>query len=1272
MADYVIVPIDVAALVIGGSRPANTGFAPPLTRFDLLPYGSQETQQPFNSEIALNGPFVETSDQAGGTTSSQPGVHVHWAMPDALMHATREKDRATGAYGPWKFPVLPDMWLVTRIARVPGKADAVRYWVVDSRFVAAQQEGAAYNIGSSAVPWVNANDPTFQQAPFRHLGRAVPLDDWATVGASGDHVDHLDAKSFGMIELAAYYPNVANVFGVYDGLDGVAIDTGVELCYAVTGWHSRGGDDPLAGKTLDDALAVLKGFKWAVGKGSDKAWSVELTAAPAGTAYCGVVHSIKWATPNNPAPSQLKVSFGNTTSEALSALLVKAGEAPGDADKLEFLLHSLLTGQLPVLADTAGQRVVTRQLHKQRFSPVTATLTWYVRRSSDGADVSAEQDDALRAQLDTLNQQQAAADVLRNQVQGLRWQVYADWLKYLEVKYGQSPDGLGPDQSDAVAAFMLGNDLSQGANGDYGLGGDVVRPDAPLPAVQKAITDLGAAMSACQGTLQTLTPLVAQIKPPAAAPDVTFALAQKPGEVFFQPSDPTVLLSGNDVVPTLRYGGDTLQSEEGTLACRLSSWLVSALTAPAGAIPSSPALTLNAQDWPGLASNAGAPADVAASFLVDSLLLWPAAAAAKLAGKSGGDAAIPGWQTWVQAQETAFLAASDDGNTTGYQGRKPSPVGIDAWDGNPWLPIMLHWEIDYRPTQLVPPDASQQPTLDPKLILGRLDPSNDSLDSDATELTLAGDFSAETSYLGINFITPHAGYAALKRLKEYAAAHKDSPLAPLADKLTPMPLLSQALTGFHDRFLLRRRTLQLEVRDPFASTAGPEITDFITQVVAAVAGGDTPANSTAPMVEDSFCPVRAGSLAVKAVWLVDAFGQYRKFDTESNAISTEPARSISPQRMHAGGITADAFMPPRISQPALLRFNWLAANSGAVTTGTQPGSTPICGWLVPNYLDVSLMAYDADGTALGSIAQVDQEAKWLAAPSDPAHFGATAPTAKNQRLLDFLNALIAKGPQYLIEFLDSLNNASTTIQPLQHAQSAQLPVLVGQPLALVRGSLELKLISDPAINNNWAAFKQDLETATKGKSTPRTTNGHESVQFPVLVGSVDDPDDGLLGFYLGSAFDTFHAVVPNGGGSIPTRKIDTVTVSVAGGPVVVSMLVDPRCDVHATTGYMPTQALRIPTAMFRDAFANIAVTFLTAPVLAAAQAKGSTPAMALPLPLPGQQGGDWSWLTVKGAHGGPRQVEEIKPVTPLKPGVPFGDPAYVLQDGWLSLKGFEG
>jgi hypothetical protein len=262
----------------------------------------------------------------------------------------------------------------------------------------------------------------------------------------------------------------------------------------------------------------------------------------------------------------------------------------------------------------------------------------------------------------------------------------------------------------------------------------------------------------------------------------------------------------------------------------------------------------------------------------------------------------------------------------------------------------------------------------------------------------------------------------------------------------------------------------------------------------------------------------------------------------------------------------------------LLRFLWLDANADTAPTATDPESSPICGWLVPNYLDDSLMIYDPNGVALGSLADVNEVIGWLGSPANPETFGETPEqvfAGRNKHLAAFVEAMLARpNSQYLSDFLKTLNDASATIQPLQHAQTAQVPVLVGQPLALVRASLTLEFMSGPAVNNTWQAFAQDMDNPTGG----RTTNGLEAVQFPVLLGSVSDPDDGLIGFYLDAAqspFDTFYSVVAETGQGVANRQPQTVNVTVQGGPVMVTMVVDPRCAVHATTGYMPVQAVQV-------------------------------------------------------------------------------------------------
>jgi len=1227
-----VVPVDVAALAVSPQPlPANTGFMPPMTMFDQLPFDPNGPQLPFVSEHALAQPFD------GATTVPDPGVHLHWAMPDALTRGTRPlgpDGNAVPGSAP-QFPALPDRWLVTRVALVNGTPGHVRSWVVDSRFVAPGVSAATCNIGSNAVPWQDPNDTTGTSQPYRYLGRTVPLEAWAS--ASHDPaacVGTLDVTSFAMVELAAYYPNVVNVFGLHDPLDDLGGVEQAELCYAVIGWHTRSSDDPLAGKSAADTARALAGMKW---KGD----------APGpfdATTYGGSVLAVTWRKDLvAPGPGPLTATIGNNTTEALSALIVHAGSSASPApasDPIEFQLNTLLTGQLSLLSDPAGPRLVTRQLHQQRFSPVPLGSVWFVRRNSDGTDISNLLAAADGARLDALNGLQLQSDRLRAVVNDKQWQLYADWYKYLVLAYPPR----NPDPSQAAMDYLQTMRLPDLQNmiGAY---------DAKLGDTSAAATAL----------------LVSLNAGPLAG---TCELVTKPGQVYYRPADPTILLSGPDVTPALRYGGDHLASADGLLACRGSTALVSGIVAPAGAVPGSAATTLAAADLAMIPAVGGIQIDssvaaLAQAFTREATLLWPDGAAALLAARAGG--ALAAWQGWASEQAQAFL--TDAAATSAvYQGTAPSPVGIKLWTANPWLPIVMHWQVNYWPNQHIPAtDSSQAFAAD--LILSRLASENDSLDDAGVDLVLTGAAGSDSAdYQGITFITPHAGSAVLRQLTDYARANPQSPLAPLAGTVTSMPLLSQALAGFHDRFLLRRRTLQIEVRDPFAQ--GDDELALIGNIRTALAAVGGRASTMAPMAEDAFCPVRGGMLGVTLLRLVDAFGQYREYTLGADANPVVPTSSLAPARMFVGQPTAPAFLPPRLSQPAALDFRWLAADdSGPI--GTRITTTPICGWVVPNYLDESVMIYDADGTALGAVTR-DAANPWRGSPSNPEAFAQSAAAvfaSRNPHLRGFVLALMGRGADYLVAFLDAVNGASTTIQPLGHAQSAQLPILLGQPLALVRAQLSLEIAGAVAINNTWDAFTRDMADPTGA----RTTNGVDKVAFPVLLGSVDDPDDGLIGFYLDKSdpFGTFHAVGPGGGAAVPARKIDTVSVSIAEGPVAVTMLLDPRCHLHATTGYLPTQSMVIRTAMFRDAFARMAVTFLTAPVLVARQAPGATDdSIALPLPFSGLQQGDWTWVGV-GADKTGKQTPNTASVVALDTGQVLANASYALRDGWLSLQDFE-
>src|SRR5262245_36318994 len=87
-----VVPIDLAALCVGQNdqggtteQPYGTGnFARIAADFSILPYlnddGASVNTRAYVSEQVVPQPFAEVP------SGLEPGVHLHWALPDALAH----------------------------------------------------------------------------------------------------------------------------------------------------------------------------------------------------------------------------------------------------------------------------------------------------------------------------------------------------------------------------------------------------------------------------------------------------------------------------------------------------------------------------------------------------------------------------------------------------------------------------------------------------------------------------------------------------------------------------------------------------------------------------------------------------------------------------------------------------------------------------------------------------------------------------------------------------------------------------------------------------------------------------------------------------------------------------------------------------------------------------------------------------------------------------------------------------------------------------------
>jgi hypothetical protein len=364
---------------------------------------------------------------------------------------------------------------------------------------------------------------------------------------------------------------------------------------------------------------------------------------------------------------------------------------------------------------------------------------------------------------------------------------------------------------------------------------------------------------------------------------------------------------------------------------------------------------------------------------------------------------------------------------------------------------------------------------------------------------------------------------------------------------------------------------------------------------------------------------------------------------------------------------ADVYLPPRLTQSSRLLFRWLSADDDRVEMNTHPATTPICGWILANHLDDSLWVYDNKGNAYGSLTLDWNRSRvlWQCAPGS-AYFGMTAPAffqalgVVNPHLRDLILGLYGDGgaasAAYLDAFMRALDVSSATVDPSNHAQFQGNAVLLGRPLALVRASLDLELMGDPAYSQSWADLKSQVDQDAGGSFVWGNDYGFSKVDFPVRIGNVPQTSDGLIGYFKDGAYGTFYApAVEAGNPRVLPPPDDNLVVNGSPDtpPVVVSMLIEPRGVIHATTGILPVKTIDIPPDQYADALEKMCLAFLTAPIL--------TPD-PLAMPLPAQSGGSWTWVENDGSAWS--ETQAIAAVT--VDAVMNYAPQRILE-GWLNL-----
>lgn len=760
-ADGFIVPIDVRALCVGTLDEQQTT----ATLAGATVTYHQQASQTHPAALGIN---VNRAFTAAPLCPLERGIHIHWAVPDALTHAALTADELT-------FPALPDRWLVTRLVTA-GATVTARSWVVVSDALDTVEPAR----GTVTLPVAEVSSTA---QTYRYLGRTLPLEDYDDAGHVGAGAtltglvgQPLTAVTTGVTSFAAYYPDSRSALGFADTL--ADVPGAATITYVVTGWYADPAGDPAA-SGADLAATCL----WS---GADGA------APPTYTLYSGQVQSVAWNPdrrymPQTPAAVRADAALGSTPAEALSAYF-RAKTCP-DVPYFETLLTAFQAGLIPSLAQPSADQLAAldETLHDLQFQSFDAgTLYAITRGSDDGAEDVEDLPQPLAEALNTLNSLQSGYLTVSEQVSSFQWAMYNDWCRYFEA----DADGLAAILNHATALYGQWDGLV-----------------ASLNNARQAVADQVAVVEGMLTGDETLR--------------------QRPMACYWQPAEPALLVAGSEVAMATRYGGDGSYTADGTLAGRRGDLTVRAVTVngtaidgaayaavaalPAGAFPYTEAASALLVEACLLNTSLGAALTGSAeSVLIDALQDLLAGEDQSVWAITAGAAPSPVAPSWWGPDGNPWLPVFLQW-TVSYVPLQPTQTAGPVLQNYDPAFFTANYSVDCETSCFV----AYTPGTEPGAIV--LDPS---------EATWRPTYSGSTLLLG------SSAAALAANLDAYLVDNPSATLQSIRDDLIATPTMVQAMAAFNDCLLMRQPTVQLNIAvPPNSSYQARSLTRYTTDVV---------------------------------------------------------------------------------------------------------------------------------------------------------------------------------------------------------------------------------------------------------------------------------------------------------------------------------------------------------------------------------------------------------------------------------------------------------
>lgn len=418
---------------------------------------------------------------------------------------------------------------------------------------------------------------------------------------------------------------------------------------------------------------------------------------------------------------------------------------------------------------------------------------------------------------------------------------------------------------------------------------------------------------------------------------------------------------------------------------------------------------------------------------------------------------------------------------------------------------------------------------------------------------------------------------------------------------------------------------------------------------------------------------RGGFVHMNQVRLFDTFGTPADWSSDSDNLNPPPQWATA--------------LPARLSCWGRLNFRLQSASDPA--TDATPLTPPVCGILLPDFVDQSLEVYDSDGNAIGQLRADDpirnnigpaitlsvtfELLPWVAATLPPGTDPALA--VNNPTLRRFVQSLVAQSLDVpanaagwhetgFTAMLRVFDTARSTLDPAFRASDSRVRLL-GEPILVM---------------NTRLLFEASNQSAGELKSIPQAIAEPPSLPtLRVRIGDVTRPDDGVLGCFLPGDSIADDRFAPVSGEAAEqavlnqmvfgaSQKIEAVT-----HPFIVDqvaefdvpantgldliVLADARGSLYATCGMLPRKMIVIPKDFVEPSLRRLEPTFQIGPVLSFAVQGTLVPVV----PAPTVEGMDAVFV-----HDDEQTYPEV-PLPPVPPAAELPAERVRLTDGWLRL-----